>query len=58
MRLPSGGEGYGSLAEVKTALGDMGVGGIQSTPPTGSFQIMNLYVDEVGRLVVEYEDGV
>ena len=28
-----------------------------SDPPEGKFDVLNIFVDEQGRLVVEYDDG-
>lgn len=37
-----------------------GIGGILSTtmsnPPPGYFRVVNLYVNEAGKLIVEYDD--
>ena len=33
-------------------------GGIPSNPAVGNFQVTNLSVSSVGKLIVEYDDGV
>ena len=50
-------ECYQSYYTVKGIVINAAGGGIASVPPTGSFKVVNIYVNpETGRLTIEYDN--